>query len=145
MKQKEFPMPDEYNKHAAQLLELFEMRDKINELLKFMTPERRRQFVKDSAELDKKIENFETLLAQQYEAYQLLHLGETEIAKIDARMFVRIQKFYIFLKHRVSPEKLAEFVEIINILPPEDRENFYDQAAILEATELDKILTGKID
>ena len=138
-------MPDDYNKQAAKLLELLEIRDKINKELEFMTPERRRQVVKDSAELDKKIEDFETLLAVHYEVHQLLRLVETEMTKIDARQFVRIQKFYIFLKHRAPQEKLDEFVEIINILPPEERENFYDQAAILEATELDKILTGKID
>lgn len=145
MKQKEFPMPDDYNKQAAKLVELLEIRDKINEQIEFMTPEQRRQFVKDSAELEKKIDSYETLLGGQYEVYQLLRLVETEIEKIDARMLVRIQKFFIFLKHRAPPEKLAEFVEIINILPPEERENFYDQAAILEATELDEILTGKIN
>ena len=51
-------MPDKYNEQAAKLLELLEIRDKINKELEFMTPERRRQVVKDSAELDKKIRRF---------------------------------------------------------------------------------------
>jgi soluble cytochrome b562 len=140
MKRKEFPMSDKYNEQAAKLLELLEVRDKINKQLEFMTPEQRRQVIKDSAELDKKIEGFEELIAVHYEAYQLQRLLETEMEKIDARQFVRIQKMYIYIKHRAPQEKLDEFVEIINILPPEDRELFYDQAAILEATELDKIL-----
>ena len=40
MSKKEFPMPDKYNKQAAKLLELLEIRDKINKELEFMTPER---------------------------------------------------------------------------------------------------------
>ena len=143
MKRKEFPMPDKYNEQAAKLLELLEIRDKINKELEFMTPERRRQVVKDSAEIDKKIQDFETLISVHYEVHQLQCLVETEMAKIDARQFVRIQKMYIYLKHRATQEKLDEFIEIINILPPDERENFYDQAAILEATELDEILDGK--
>lgn len=140
MKRKEFPMSDKYNEQAARLLELLELRDKINKQLEFMTPEQRRQTVKDSAELDKKIDDFETLLSVHYEIYQLQRFLETEMEKIDARQFVRIQKYYIYLKHHAPQEKLDEFIEIINILPPDERENFYDQAVILEANELDEIL-----
>ncbi len=145
MERKEYPTTDKYNEQAAKLLELLEIREKINKQLEFMTPEQRRQTVKDAAELDKKIEDFETLIAVHYQVHQLKCLLEEELAKIDARQFVRIQKMYIYLKHRAPQEKLDEFIEIVNILPPDERERFYDEAAILEATELDEILNGKKD
>jgi len=141
----EYPMPDTYNKQTAQLLELFDIREKINEQLEFMTPEQRRQYAEKSAELDKKIEDFETQIATHYQAYQLSRLFQAEMEKIDARQMVRIQKLYIYLKHRAPKEKFDEFVEIVNTLSPEERENFYDQAAILEATRLNEILDEKTE
>lgn len=145
MNEKDYPMPDSYNKQSARLLELLELRDKINKQLEFMTPEKRRETVEKSAELDKKINDFETLIATHYQAYQLSRAFQAEMERIDARQMVRIQKMYICLKHRAPKEKFDEFVEIVDTLSPEERENFYDQVAILEATRLDEILGEKTE
>ena len=145
MNGKEYPMPDSYNKQTAQLLALLEIREKINEQLEFSTAEQRRETVIKSAELDKKIDDFEKLIATHYEAYQLSRIFESEMQKIDARQMVRIQEMYIYLKHRAPKEKFDEFVEIVNTLSPEERENFLDQVAILEATRLNEILGEKTE
>lgn len=138
--EKEYPMPNSYKNQTAQLLKLLEIRDKIDKQREFMTPEKRRETVEKSAELDKKIDDYENQIAAHYEAYQLLRTIEAEMQKIDARQMVRIQKMYICLKHRAPKEKFDEFVEIVNTLSPEEREDFYDQVAILEATKLNEIL-----
>lgn len=145
MNEKDFPMPESYKKQTSQLLEMLEIRDKANKRREFMTPEERQESAKKSAELDKKIEDFEKLIAAHYESYQLLRLFETELQTIDARLISHTHKIYICLKHRAPKEKFDELVEIINTLPPNEREEFYDQAAILEATKLNEILGEKTD
>jgi hypothetical protein len=138
--EKEYPMPESYKKQTAQLLKLLEIRDKIDGQREFMTAEQRRDTVEKSAELDKKINDYENQIAAHYEIHQLLRALEAEMMKIDARQMVRIQKMYIFYKHRAPKEKFDEFAELVNTLSPEERENFYDQVAILEATKLNEIL-----
>ena len=53
-----------------------------------------------------------------------------------------MQEIYIAIKHR-KPEKLEEFTKSLEPFTPEEREEFFDGIAILEATELDKILNGE--
>lgn len=138
--EKEYPMPDSYKKQTAQLLKLLEIREKIDKQREFMTPEHRRETVEKSAELGKKIDDYENQIAAHYEIHQLLRTIEEEMQKIDARQMVRIHKMYIYLKYRAPKEKFDEFIEIVNILSPEERENFYDQVAILEAGDLIRLI-----
>ena len=140
--EKEYPMPESYKEQTAQLLKLLDIRDKIDEQREFMTPEKRRETAEKSTELDKKIDDFENQIAAHYEIHQLLRTIEAEMEKIDARQMIRIQKMYVWLKRRAPKEKFDEFVEIVNTLSPEEKENFLDQVAILEATKLGEILGG---
>lgn len=143
--EKDYPMPESYKKQTSQLLELLELREKINKRRDLMTPEERRESVQKSAELDKKIDDFEKIIAAHYEVFQLSRLFQAELEKVDARLMTHTHKIYICLKHRAPKEKFDEFVEIVNTLPPVEREEFYDQVAILEATRLDEILGEKTE
>ena len=142
MKQKEYPMPDDYNEKSAQLVKFIETREKIQAAFKDMTPEQRRAVQEPLKTLNESIESLEKYLAETYEVYQKKHRAEEEQENLLDKGMRAAQEIYITLKHR-KPEKLEEFTKVLEPLSPEEREEFFDGVAILEATELDKILNGE--
>ena len=139
MNEKEYPMPDDYKEKSAQLLEFIETRDRVLAAYKDMTPEQRRAVQEPLKTLNESIESLEKYLAETYEAYQKERRIEKEKEKAIDRGMRAAQVIYITIKHR-QPEKLEEFTKVLEPLSPEEREEFFDGVAILEATELDEIL-----
>ena len=141
MKEKEYPMPDDYNEKAARLVGFIETRDKVRAAFKDMTSDQRRTAQESLKILNQSIESLEKYLAETYETYQKKRRLEERQERAAERGMRTVQEIYIGVKH-LEPEKLETFTKILEPLSPEEREEFFDGVAILEATRLDEILTG---
>lgn len=142
MSEKEYPVDEDYNKYAERLLDFIDTRDRVLAAMKDMTPAQRREVKVPLKVLNESIEELETHLAEQYEVHQKERRVEDEQTRLIDKGFRTAQELYIVIKH-CKPEKLEEFTKCLDPLSFEDREEFFDGVAILEATKLDEILTGK--
>jgi hypothetical protein len=143
MKKTEYEMPPEYHENTAKLLELFEMRDEYEKKLRdfplLMTDEMKR----GKFEIEREIDKFETALAEQYEAHQLMRTLEDKQEQLVDRMLLQTMEMYINIKHK-APDLLEGFEKLIyESFSPEDVESYLDQVAIMETTRLDEILADK--
>lgn len=93
-------------------------------------------------EFDKTIDGLETSLAKEYDRYQAEMAKEEKISKQLAEAREITKRIYITIKHQ-KPELLETFIECLDPLTPEDREQFFDEVAILESTNLQAILNGE--
>lgn len=142
MKEKEYPMPDDYKQYVAQLLDFIEMRDEFLVTMKDMTPEEIREVQEPLKVLNENIEGLERDLADRYEAYQKERRVEEEQIRIINIGLRKLQELYILIKH-LKPEELEEFTKTLEPFSSEERKEFFDGVAILEAQNLDEILAGK--
>jgi len=139
MKQKEYPMDEDYNRAAAFLAEMIAERDDMVRVIKDLPPEARPEALRLLAEFDKAIEEREQKLADEYEATPNYRRLEEERDKAFDDLTEGLAGSFVHIKYR-HPEKLHEFEAIINNMEPEDAQNFFDRAAILESGDLIRII-----
>ena len=139
MSQKEYPMDEDYNKYAAQLLEFIDTRDRVLAAMKDMTPEEKREVKEPLKVLNENIEKLEEGLAKYHEAHRKEHRAEERKNEIGDDVWQRMLVMYVFVKQRM-PEKLDQLTKNLDTLSPEVREEFLDQAALLEKYDLDDLL-----
>ena len=149
MKQKEYEMPEEYKRNLAHLTDFLEAREGYREQIREASARGVRVSPADKAMVDEKlrefdqiIDNLEKGLAKEYERYQAEQAHNAEIADIMDKSWEAQKRIYIIIKHQ-KPHLLESFTETLEPLTDEDREQFFDGVAILEATKLDAILKGK--
>ena len=149
MEQKEYEMPEEYKKNLAHLTDFLEAREgyraqireglargvRVSAADKSMVDEKLREF-------DSVIDGLEKLLAEEYERYQTEKAKEAEISEKIAQSRELQRHLYIIIKHQ-KPHLLESFTQCLDPLTPEEREEFFDEVAILESTKLDAILKGE--
>lgn len=140
MEEKIYEMPDDYKEAMALLLESIELRDTVSESLKHAPPEKVREGRELIALLDKKINQGEAVLANEYEAYQKKCRAEEELDAMTEDAVERMAKVLIHFKYN-HPEKLEELRDTVTKgYMPEEEQDFYDRVAVLEATQLRKLV-----
>jgi glutamyl-tRNA reductase len=149
MEKKEYEMPEEYKKNLAHLTEFLEAREEYRATIKAGLARGVKVSAADKAMVDEKLREFdqiidrlETSLAAEYDRYQAEQAREEEISEITAQGMDAAKRLYIITKYQV-PHLLDEFTKCLDPLSPEQREEFLDEVAILEATKLDAILKGE--
>jgi predicted RND superfamily exporter protein len=136
MKQKEYPMDEDYNQALQFLTEQIAERDEMLEQLKLLPPEARPEGLRLLDELNKAIEKGEQALAKEYESYQNLRRLEEERDSMFDDLAERMVMVFIHIKYR-HPEKLEEMkAALLNNYTPEEEQEFYDRVAIFEARDL---------
>ena len=139
MKQKEYPMSDDYNQALAFLTEQIAERDQMLKDVQMLPPEARPEALRLIGELTKAIERGEQALANEYESTQKLRRAEEERdAKFD-ELAESLAGSYVHVKYR-NPEMLEQMEAIINDMPPEEAAAFYERAARIEAGDLISII-----
>lgn len=139
MNKKEYPMDEDYNRALQFLTDQIAERDKLKKQLIVLSPAARPEAMRLLAELDKAIERGEEALAKEYEAFQEhARLEEKENEMVD-ELVKRLAGAYVHIKYR-NPEALAEMEATINNMPPEQAQEFYDCAAVLESGDLIRII-----
>lgn len=139
MSEKEYPMDDEYKKYTEHLLHFIETRERVLAAMKDMTPEQRREAQEPLKVLNESIEKLEEALSKYDEAHRKERAAEEKINEKGDDLWRRMLVMYVFVKKRM-PEKLDEFTKNLDNLTPEVREEFLDQAAIMETYDLDELL-----
>ena len=139
MNEKEYPMDEQYNKYAEQLLDFIDTRDRVLAAMKDMTPEQRREAQEPLKVLNESIEKIEEHLAKYYKAHQTEQRAEERQNESGDDVWRRMLVMYVFVKQRM-PEKLDEFTRNLENFSPEVKEEFLDQAAIMETYDLDELL-----
>lgn len=132
-------MDEDYNRAAAFLAEMIAERDDMVRVIKDLPPEARPEALRLLAEFDKAIEEREQKLADEYEATQNYRRLEEERDEMFDELVRRLAGAYVHVKYR-HPEALAEMEATINNMPPEQAQEFYDCAAILESGDLIRII-----
>ncbi|HEX9961386.1 MAG TPA: hypothetical protein VGB00_10660 [Pyrinomonadaceae bacterium] len=140
MKQKEYPMDEDYNRALKFLTGQIAERDRMLEQMKLLPPEAHPEALRLLDELNKDIERREQALAKEYEAYQnKCRLEEQRDALFDD-LAERAVMIFIHIKYR-HPEKLEEVrAAVLKNYTPEEEQAFYDRVAILEAGDLISII-----
>lgn len=142
MKQKEYPMGENYNQALQFLTDQIAERDKLKKQLIILSSKERPKVMRLLDELDKVIERSEQALAEEYEATQkVFRLEEERDEQLDD-LVRSLAGAYVHVKYR-NPEMLAEMEAKINNMPPEQAQQFYDCAARLEAGDLIRIIAQK--
>jgi hypothetical protein len=145
MADKIYEMDDSYKQAVADLLEFIELRHSVAETVKFAPPDKIREVQEILATMDKKIEEGEAALAKEYDSYQTYQKALEDEAEMMDVIMDKMQKYYVLVKHRM-PEKLDEWTnDILKGWTPDEIQNFYDGAAIIEATRLDEVLGAPKD
>ena len=139
MKQKEYPMDEDYNRAAAFLAEMIAEREELAEVIKNLPPNARPEALRLLSDLDKAIDEREQKLANEYEAFQNYQKLTDERDEMFDELVRRLAGAYVHIKYR-NPEALAEMEATINNMPPEQAQEFYDCAAILESGDLIRII-----
>jgi len=139
MKQKEYPMDEEFNRAAAFLAEMIAEREGMVKDIKLLPPDARPEALRLLAEFDKAIEEREQKLAEEYEATQKYQRAVDERDKAFVDLTEGLAGSYVHIKYR-HPEKLHDFEAIINNMEPDDAQYFFDRAAILESGDLIRII-----
>lgn len=139
MNEKEYPMDENYNKYAGQLIDFIDTRDRVLAAIKDMTPEQRRKVQEPLKVLNESIEKIEEHLATYYKAHQKEQRAEEKKNELGDDVWRRMLVMYVFVKKRM-PEKLDNFTKKLDNFTPEVKEEFLDQAAIMETYDLDDLL-----
>lgn len=139
MKQKEYPMDEQFNRAAAFLAEMIAEREGMVKDIKLLPPDARPEALRLLAEFDKAIEEREQKLAEEYEATQNYYRTVEERDEMFDELVRRLAGAYVHIKYR-NPEALAEMEATINNMPPEQSQQFYDCATILESGDLIRII-----
>lgn len=149
MPRKEYEMPEEYKKNLAHLTDFLETRERYRAEIKAALARGVKVSPSDQAMVDEKLRDFDRIidrlekrLAGEYERYQAEQAKEEEISEKIAEGMEAMKRLYIMMKHQ-KPDLLEEFTKCLDPLTPEDREEFFDEVAILESTKLDAILKGE--
>lgn len=143
MTHKEYEMPDEYKYQLASLTEFYADRERFAKALPEIEPHLLEQYKRKMRELDKAIEDLEKMLAEQYERHQAEMAKEALLQKSLKEAWELTKHIYIIIKHQ-TPHLLEGFTtECLAPLTPEEREEFFDEVAILETNNLDAILNGE--
>lgn len=140
MKEKEYPMNENYNQALKFLTEKIAERDQLREQIKLLPPADRPEGLRLLAELDKSIERSEQALANEYEATQNLRRSEEKRDEAYDDLVEGLAGSYVHVKYR-NPEILEQFEETINNMPPDEAEAFYARAARFEAGDLISIIS----
>lgn len=144
MRHQDDEMPEEYKQNAAKLTEFLEAREKYRATLKDLPPHLQARIKTELPKFDQTIDELETLLATEYERIQTAKAKDAEITEHIEHAWKKSKHIYIIIKH-TTPHLLEKFTkQILDPMLDEDREEFLDGAAILEATKLDAILKGEI-
>jgi len=126
------------------LTELLEARDYYAKQIKDLPPHLAAEANAQMRKLDETINSLESLLAQEYEYYKAEKEREAELDVAINEAWESSKHIYIFIKHK-SPQMLEKFTnQVLAELPADLLEEFYDEVAVLEATKLNEILTGKV-
>lgn len=141
MSKVEYEMPQDYQERVARLLEMIETQKFYEKELKFLQSWINLDEAKVyKANLDKSIEEFEAVLAQEYEAYQIFKAAEADLIEYDEMVERNLKAMFIYFKHR-QPDKLEKLKNtLLAGYSPEKLEKFYDGVAVLEATKLEEII-----
>ena len=136
MKEKEYPMDDDYNQKLQLLAELIAESDKLKKKLIVLSPTARSKILQSIKEFDEAIERCEQALANQYEAHQNLRRAEEERDIMAEDLAERMKMVFIHIKYR-HPEKLEEIrAALLNDYTPEEEKEFYEGVARLESGDL---------
>ncbi len=139
MKQKEYPMDENYNQALVFLTEQIAERDEMVEQLKFLPPKAQPEGRRLLRELNKAIERGEQALANEYESYQNLRRVEEERDTKFEELAESMAGAYVHAKYR-NPEMIEGLDEVIADMPPEEAKDFYERAARIEAGDLIRII-----
>lgn len=139
MKQKEYPMNEDYNQALKFLTEQIAERDEMVEQLKLLPPEAQPEGRRLLSELNKAIEKGEQALANEYEAYQNQRRAEEERDKVFDELAEGLAGSYVHVKYR-NPEMLPQLDAVIADMPPDEAKAFYERAARLETGDLVRII-----
>lgn len=142
-------MHDDYKRGLAHLAEFLEAREGYRKTIREAHARGVQVSAADKALVDEKLREFdrvidslESSLAKEYDRYQAEMAKEEEITKQLAEAREITKRIYIIIKHQ-QPELLESFTKNLDPLTPEDREQFFDEVAILESTNLQAILNGE--
>ena len=152
VKRKEYEMPEDYKENLGKLTELLDQQAEFERILPTLPPDVRAEAMPHICALNESIEEYEQLLAEEYEDYQKRRqkIDAAERAKIiaGAQLQEQLERMFIVAKHKLEPEMFKNFESsVMGKLSPEDREEFYDAVAIRESYDLENILAdpnGKI-
>lgn len=140
---KEYEMPDEYQKNLAILTEMIDKRDEYARAIPLLPPDKRAEAQPALAELSAAVENIEQTLADEYEKFQAEKHREDEIEQTIGRGMEAVENLFIIMKHQI-PHLFEKFKQtVMQDMTEEEKQEFYDRIAILEATRLKEILAGK--
>lgn len=149
MSRQEYEMPDEYKKNLAHLTDFLEAREGYREQIRDGLARGVRVSAADKAMIDEKLREFDQIidelekgLAKEYDRYQAEKAKEAQLSELVDKAMEASKHLYIIIKHQ-TPHLLESFTHCLDPLTPEEREEFFDQVAILEATQLDAILNGE--
>ncbi|CAN5495535.1 hypothetical protein BH10ACI1_BH10ACI1_21290 [soil metagenome] len=140
MKQKEYPMDENYNQALAFLIEQIAERDEMLKQLKLLPPEARPEGLRLLNELSKAIEKGEQKLADEYKAFQNLRRLEEKRDNAFDELAEGMAGAYVHAKYR-NPEMIEGLDKAIADMPPDEAEAFYERAARIEAGDLIRIIT----
>jgi|GEM_PF-2583529 len=148
MEKNAYEMPDEYKKNLAHLTDFIETREGWRVYIKDALARGVSVSLSDKAMVDEKLREFdsiidglETALAKEYEQIQAEMAKDAEFTKMVDVMWEKQKQLYIIIKHQ-TPHMLESFTECLDPLTDEQREQFLDEVAILESTQLQAILNG---
>lgn len=136
MKQKEYPMNEDYNRALKRLTEQIAERDRLLEQIKLLPPAKRANGLQLIAELNQIIENGEQALAKEYESAQQLRRAEEKRDTLFEDLAERMAMIFIHTKYR-HPDKFEEIkATVLKDYTPEEEQEFYDRVAVFEAEDL---------
>lgn len=140
MAHEELEMPDEYKQHLAHLTQFLEDRERLATQIKDLPVDRVAEANAQLRKFDEAIDGLEKLLANEYERHQAENASEAELSQRLEQGMEYTKVLYIIVKHQ-HPEKLEKFADqCLASLTPEEREQFLDDVAVIESTQLDAIL-----
>ena len=149
MAHKEYEMPEEYKQNLAHLADFIDAREGYRTTIREGLARGVQVSAADKAMVDEKLREFdgiidgiETDLAAEYDRYQAEMAKEAAISESIAKGWEAQKRLYIIIKH-TKPHLLESFTKTLDPLLPEQREEFFDEVAILEATKLKQILNGE--
>jgi len=142
---------EDYKEFAAKLKETIENRARFVKKMKYSSPTKQRFQRIQLVDLDNKIEQIKRKMKEYRESYQTERreeekeaLREKQLDELFEQTDLHLAKMYIIAKHQM-PKDFFEglHASIVDNLPPELVQEFYERVAQLEATQLEDILAGK--
>lgn len=141
---------EEYEQNLAKLTECLEAREQYRADIKaaklrgmVVPPHLEAEVNETLKKFDEAIDKIEGMLGEEYERILADRAEEAEITELAADAWEMTKHTYIIIKH-TTPHLLDSFTkQVIDPMDDEDREDFLDGVAILEATKLAAILKGE--